>query len=45
MRKRKGVNMKYEKLFSKGKIGRITIKNRAVMSPMGTEMAEFNGEA
>jgi len=37
--------MKYEKLFSKGKIGRITIKNRAVMSPMGTEMAEFNGEA
>ena len=28
--------MSYEKLFEKGKIGRITIKNRCAMMPMGT---------
>ena len=28
--------MSYEKLFEKGKIGKITIKNRCAMMPMGT---------
>lgn len=30
--------MKYEKLFEKGKIGKLTIKNRIVMPPMGTAL-------
>lgn len=37
--------MKYEKLFTPGKLGNMTIKNRIVMPPMGTGMAAFNGEA
>lgn len=35
----------YEKLFEKGKIGKITIKNRCVMSPMGTAYADKDGVA
>lgn len=31
--------MKYEKLFEKGKIGKLTLKNRIVMTPMGTGFA------
>lgn len=34
--------MKYEKLFEKGKIGKLTLKNRIVMTPMGTGFAAFN---
>lgn len=37
--------MAYEFLFKKGKIGPLTIKNRAVMSPMGTEYANHDGTA
>ena len=37
--------MKYEKLFSKGRIGRLEIKNRAVMSPMATDFANPDGTA
>ena len=37
--------MAYEKLFEKGRIGRLTIRNRAVMSPMGTDLADTNGNA
>lgn len=37
--------MGYEKLFEKGKIGRITIKNRCVMMPMGTVYADKDGMA
>lgn len=37
--------MKYEKLFQKGKIGKLTIKNRIVMTPMGTGFAAASGEA
>ena len=37
--------MTYEKLFEKGRIGRLTIRNRAVMSPMGTDLADTNGNA
>ena len=37
--------MAYEKLFEKGPIGRLTIRNRAVMSPMGTDLADTNGNA
>ena len=37
--------MAYEKLFKKGRIGGLTIRNRAVMSPMGTDMADTNGNA
>ena len=33
----------YEKLFSKGKIGNITTKNRLVMSPMGIGLANLDG--
>lgn len=33
----------YEKLFSKGKIGKVTLKNRLVMSPMGIGLAELDG--
>ena len=36
--------MKYEKLFEKGKIGKLTIKNRIVMPPMGTGFAAASGE-
>ena len=37
--------MSYEKLFEKGKIGRITIKNRCAMMPMGTVYADKDGIA
>lgn len=37
--------MKYEKLFNKGKIGRLEIKNRIVMPAMGTNLASYSGEA
>jgi 2,4-dienoyl-CoA reductase-like NADH-dependent reductase (Old Yellow Enzyme family)/NADPH-dependent 2,4-dienoyl-CoA reductase/sulfur reductase-like enzyme len=33
----------YEKLFSKGRIGRVEIKNRVVMTPMGTGIAAPGG--
>lgn len=36
--------MKYENLFSKGKIGRLELKNRIVMPPMGTGLASSTGE-
>ncbi|MGH4124595.1 MAG: FAD-dependent oxidoreductase [Clostridium sp.] len=37
--------MKYEKLFTKGKIGSLEIKNRIVMPAMGTNLASYTGEA
>jgi len=37
--------VKYNLLFSKGKIGRIALKNRAVMTPMISGIAELSGEA
>lgn len=37
--------MKYEKLFTPGKLGSMTVKNRIVMPPMGTGMAAADGEA
>jgi len=37
--------LKYEKLFSRGKIGSLELKSRIVMPPMGTSMACANGEA
>ena len=33
----------YEKLFEKGRIGNIELKNRLVMTPMGTNLAELDG--
>ncbi len=33
----------YEKLFSQGKIGNVTLKNRLVMAPMGIGLAELDG--
>ena len=33
----------YERLFSKGKIGSVTLKNRLVMSPMGIGLANLDG--
>ena len=33
----------YEKLFQKGKIGNVELKNRLVMTPMGTNLAELDG--
>ncbi len=35
--------MKYKRLFEKGKIGCLTIRNRGVMSPMGTDFADHDG--
>ena len=37
--------MGYEKLFTKGKIGRLELKNRIVMPAMGTNLASYTGEA
>lgn len=37
--------MKFKKLFEKGKIGSLTLKNRIVLPPMGTGLAEYSGEA
>ena len=36
--------MKYEKLFTPGKIGNVEIRNRIVMVPMGTDVAEPDGK-
>ena len=36
--------MKYEKLFTPGKIGNMDIKNRVVMTSMGVDVAEPNGK-
>ena len=33
----------YGKLFEKGRIGNVEIKNRLVMTPMGTNLAELDG--
>ena len=33
----------YQEIFKQGKIGNITPKNRLVMSPMGTSLAEMDG--
>lgn len=33
----------YSKIFEQGKIGNVTFKNRLVMSPMGTSLAEMDG--
>lgn len=33
----------YEKLFRHGQIGNVTLKNRLVMTPMGTNLAELDG--
>lgn len=33
----------YEKMFSQGSIGKLTLKNRLVMSPMGIGLAELDG--
>ncbi|WP_281678285.1 hypothetical protein [Eggerthia catenaformis] len=35
--------MSYEKLFEPMKIGKMEVKNRLVMSPMGTNSAFTNG--
>lgn len=35
--------MKYEKLFAEGRIGPLTLKNRAVMMPMATDLADKDG--
>ena len=37
--------MKYEKLFSRGKIGSLELKNRIVMPPMGCSLANADGTA
>ena len=37
--------MPYERLFQKGRIGNLTIRNRAVMSPMATDFAMPDGAA
>ncbi|HCJ57367.1 MAG TPA: NADH:flavin oxidoreductase, partial [Clostridiaceae bacterium] len=37
--------MKYERLFSKGQIGNLQLKNRIVMPAMGTGFASSTGEA
>lgn len=36
--------MKYEHIFTEGKIGDLTLKNRIVMPPMGTNLAGVEGE-
>ena len=35
--------MQYEKLFSEGRIGSVTLKNRVVMAPMEVGMANPDG--
>ena len=37
--------MSFEKMFQKGRIGKLTLRNRAVMSPMGTDFANHDGTA
>ncbi|MGI6584752.1 MAG: NADH:flavin oxidoreductase [Lutisporaceae bacterium] len=36
---------RYKKLFEKGYIGKLEIKNRGVMVPMGTDFANYDGTA
>ncbi|MBB6447015.1 oxidoreductase [Bacillus benzoevorans] len=36
--------MYYQNIFKEGKIGSLTLKNRIVMPPMGTNLAGFEGE-
>ena len=35
--------MRYEKLFTPGRIGPLTLKNRGVMMPMATDLADKDG--
>ena len=35
--------MRYEKLFEEGRIGSMVLKNRGVMMPMATDMADKDG--
>ncbi|NPV60857.1 MAG: FAD-dependent oxidoreductase [Actinobacteria bacterium] len=35
--------MRYPLLFSEGKVGRLALRNRVVMAPMGVGMANFDG--
>lgn len=35
--------MQYPYLFSEGRIGKLAIRNRVVMAPMGVGMANFDG--
>lgn len=35
--------MKYEKLFERGRIGQLELRNRVVMTAMGVHMGEWNG--
>lgn len=37
--------MEFKRLFEQGQIGELKIKNRIVMPPMGTGLADMNGEA
>lgn len=37
--------MNYPKLFTRGRIGGLELKNRIVLPPMGTNMASYTGEA
>ena len=37
--------MKYEKLFERGRIGKLNLKNRVVMPAMGVNLANSQGEA
>ena len=37
--------MKYEKLFSRGKIGPLTLRNRIVLTSIGTNMVGYTCEA
>lgn len=37
--------MKYEKLLEKGRIGKVNLKNRVVMTAMGVNLANSQGEA
>jgi len=37
--------MKYQHLLKPGSIGAMTLKNRFVMAPMGSNFAEENGTA
>jgi 2,4-dienoyl-CoA reductase-like NADH-dependent reductase (Old Yellow Enzyme family) len=37
--------MKYTKLFERGKIGKMELKNRIVLPPMGTGLSSSFGEA
>lgn len=39
-----GTPLKYNHLFSTGKIGNLTLKNRIVMPPMGTNLSDPDGE-